>query len=215
MPDFTNTDTQNTTNYGQQGLRVYALLYDVGAGAYMTDWVDFGNVENLAKTEESEENNVESARNGVREVVKVLTSRFTESLTFDSLNVGDPVLAGLFEGNTALAAVAPADTNVIIRKPGGKAQARLAILQPGAPNTDSSLLFIPKVQIGRGQETASVGQEIAKLGFSVSLLTDEAYKVPTGVLASNDPAPNGVRLIIESNDTPIDVLHTAIDALIA
>ena len=210
MPTFTNAATQDLTNFGIQGLRVYLQLFT--AGTYSADLVDMGNIENLAKSQETEENNLESARNGIRTVVKPLTSSFSETITFDSLNFGDPVIAGLYEGSDALTMVAPAG-KIVIRTPGAKRQARLYILNPGAPNTDSTLLFIPKITIQGTEETQSNGTEAGRLGFSATLLLDDAYKVPVGVLATNDSAPYGVRAMLEASADPIASLHAVLDAI--
>lgn len=209
---FINPNTQDVTNFGLQGLRVYAELYDTATSTYSGTIVDFGNIENLSKSRETTDTNIESSRNGVRSIVKVLTSSFTDTATFDTLNVGDPVIAGLFEGKTALTSVL-ANTKIIIRTPGSKVQARFFVLNPGAPQTDSTLLFIPKVQIEGGEETQSNGTDPARYGFKVTFLQDETYKVPVAVLASNDSAPYGVRGIIEASATPIADLEALIDAL--
>ena len=204
----------DTTNFGLLGQRIYAQVWDAATNKYATSILDLGVVEDLSKSIDEQESTIDSARNGVRTPVKTLTQSFAETFTFTSLNFGDPLVAGLYEGNTALAALAPGSTTkIVIRRPGTKARARLFVLYPGAPNTDSMLLLLPKVEISSGDETVSGGTDAAKLGFSAKVLADETYKVPTGVLATNPPAPYRVRGLIEASTTPVEDLHALIEAL--
>lgn len=207
---FLNPTVQDLTNYGIQGLRVYLQLFT--AGTYATTFVDAGAIENLSKAREVTENKLDTSRNGIRTPLKALTASFAETVTFDTLNIGDPVLAGLFEGNEALTMVAPTG-KIVIRKPGTARQCRFVILNPGAPNTDSTLLYIPKATIEGVEETQSNGTDAARLGFKVTLLTDETYKIPASVLASNDSAPYGARGILEASATPIADLEALVQAL--
>ena len=205
-------NTLDITNIGIQGLRVYGRPRAV-AGKKI---VDFGNIENLAPNRESTENPLQSSRNGTRTTVKVLSSSLTDSYTFDSLDITDKAIAAIHEGADSIPVVGKETTqSLIIRTPGAKQEMELFILEPGAPNTDSRLLYVPRAQVEGNGHTPSAGSEAARLGFRVTLLTDEAYKVPAALIASNPDAPHGVVGLLEASATPINDLHTLIEALMA
>lgn len=215
MPTFVNTDGMNQTNMGIQGLRIYAQLWDEKKKAYADSLLDFGAVQDLSRNRESDENKLEAARNGIRETVKVLTTSFTDKATYTSANFADPNVRAVFEGAEALTALNDPTAKIFIRGAGGSVQARFIILRPGAPGTDSSLIFVPKVQIKGTEETESNGADPQRLGFEVTFLSDEAYHVPATVLADNPAAPYGVSALIEATTKPIEALHAMVDALIA
>ncbi len=205
-------NTLDITNIGIQGLRVYGRPRGVPGKKL----VDFGNIENLAPNREATENPLQSARNGVRTTVKVLSSSLTDSYTFDSLDITDKTVAALHEGADSIPVVGKEDSqSLIVRTPGAKTEMELFVLEPGAPNTDSRLLYVPRVQLEGNGSTPSAGNEAARLGFKVTLLTDEAYKVPAGLIASNPNAPHGVVGLLEASATPINDLHTLAEALMA
>lgn len=210
---FANPLGMDLSNFGLYGLRIYLQMWNTTTSTYAPDLVDMGIVENLSKSIDQQEATVDSARNGVRTPVKTLTQSFAETFTFDSLNVSDAVVRGLYEGSTSLTS-AIANTKITIRRPGSAAQARLFVLNPGAPNTDSMLLMLPKVEIKAGDETQSNGSDPGRLGFSAKVLTDEAYKVPVAVLASNDSAPYGVHAILEPSTTAVANLNALVEKLI-
>ena len=210
---FLNPGVMDLSNMGIQGVQIWAQLLDAETGTYQTSLVDFGGIEDLSIEINEEKNELMTSRNGVQEVVKVLSTSFSESATFNTINNTDPLILGIYEGSTALTTT-QAGTRLIIRRPGVAWQARLFVAYPGAPGTDSTLLFIPKAQIGRGGLTPSGGTEAAKRGFEVTFLADDAYRVPAALLASNDAAPRGVLGLLEPSDTPVDDLKVLAEALL-
>jgi hypothetical protein len=199
------------TNIGLQGLRIYGRLRDAPG----SKWVDFGNIENLAANREETENNIQSARNGTRTTVKTLTSELTDTFTFESLDITDKAIVAIHEGADTYPMVNDAGNFIVIRTPGAKREMELAILEPGAPNTDSRLQYIPRVQVKGNGGTPSNGTDPARIAFSVTVLTDEAYVVPATVLANTPAAPTGVVVGAEASATPVADLEAVLELLAA
>lgn len=216
--EFLNPDVMNQSNMGIQGVQIWAQLLDGTTGKYSDKLLDFGGIEDLALNINEDKNELKTSRYGVQQTVKVLTTSLTENATFNTINNTDPLVLGIYEGNTALTGTAAggstAAPTIIIRRPGATWQARLFVAYPGAPGTDSTLLFIPRVQIGRGGQTPSGGTDAAKRGFEITFLADDQYKVPQTILASNDLAPHGVLGILEPSANPVEDLKVLGDALL-
>lgn len=202
----------DTTNMGLYGLRGYLQLWDTQLNAYSDSILDLGVVETVGRSVDTTETTIDSARNGVKTPIKTLTQKYAETFTIDSLNVTDPLVAGLFEGQTSLTSARPG-TNITIRRPGSTWRARFYILQPGAPETDSMLLFLPQVELKGNEETLSAGENPGKYSFELKVVTDNAYRVPVAVLASNDFAPYGLRAIVQASNTPVQDLDALVEAL--
>lgn len=210
---FLNSDTMNLTNMGIQGIQVWLQLWDNDTSKYATQLVDMGGVRDFTRDTAEDRNELKTARNGAEETVKVLSTSFSETATFNTINNTDPVIAGLHEGNDALTGVI-AGTQIIIRRPGSSWQCRVFVAYPGAAGTDSTLLFVPKAQIARNGETPSSGTEAAMRGFQLTFLSDDTYRVPAAVLASNDAAPYGVLGILEASANPVADLKVLAEALL-
>ena len=209
MPQFLNT--LDLTNIGIQGQRVYARLRGVPG----SKWVDMGNVEDLAPTTNSDTNQLTTARNGVRVPAKTLTTSVTDTFGFDTLDTTDPTIRGLWNGVAAVPVVGADGAQGMVRTPGGKYEAELAVLEPGAPDTDSALTYFPRVELAGNGKRASGGTEAGRLSFLATILADEGYTVPATVDASTPKAPNGYDVVVEASSDPVGDLHAILDLLAA
>ncbi|AWT34578.1 hypothetical protein DM785_02675 [Deinococcus actinosclerus] len=205
--DFLNTP--DNTNLGLMGLRVYGRLRNT-AGA---KWIDFGNIENLASNLDEQTTDITSARNGVRVTIKKITQSSSETYTFETLDIADETLMGLHAGSATLPITGGG--SLAVRKAGASFDMEFAVLEPGAAQTDSMLLYIPRTGIKGNGKTPSNGTDAARIAFEVTVSTDEAYQVPATVIAAATPAPNGVLAKLESSDAPVADLEALLTKLSA
>lgn len=202
-------NTLSNTELGLMGLRIYGRLRDAAG----SKWIDFGNPENLQSNLDEQTTDITSARNGVRVTIKKITQSSSETYTFDTLEVTNPTLMGLHAGTASLPVTDGG--SLAVRKAGASFDMEFAVLEPGANDTDSLLLYIPRASIKGNGKAPSNGNDPARMSFEVTIGTDEAYQVPVTVLAAATSAPNGVVAKLESSATPVADLEALLTKLSA
>ena len=169
-------------------------------------WYDMGHVQNPARTNDQTTSEIQSARYGKLQTVKVVTTSITRSMTFESISAADPVVLALYHGRIPT----ETDLGTFIVDDASPVFGELLVVQPSAVAGDPTMLeYKPSANLRGTDQAGSDGETTTALTFEASFLQDDLYRVPPQFDPTTPPAPMGVRARIAPQS--LDAVLAVID----
>lgn len=195
---FTQSNTPVADHIAIVGLLIY--FREGGTG----DFIDMGYVQNPQRAVDQQQNEIQSARDGKLQTVKIITTSVSKSLTFETMSSEDPdVLAlhrGGVAGGTAVGQFIPDDVT--------PTAGDMIVVQKNAETGGDMLVeYRPSVNIVGTDEQSGDGENPAILTFEATILADEVYSIPAALDAGTPAAPLGFSGIV-----PLAQLAAFLDA---